>query len=511
MASDRLDLPESAVKPKFKILQTFLIGFGFMSCMFAWSMYNFYLPRVLAGYSRGDELIRVGIFQGDWSIFWANVIMTLDNIVAILLQPYFGDLSDRLESKYGRRTPFLIIGIPIAAISMFFMPFAIQMNSYLVLLLGFIGLVIVFNLGMALYRAPVVALMPDLTPSVHRSMANVIINIMGGIGTVIGMYLPIIVGGNATILSLTVNNATFDTQDFFTMDKGIFWSTAVIIIFILVLYLLFVREKPTGDKFWHIGDKAIKFDADTLEQVPTTEKDVIKEKYNVFKEIKMIHSAPEKSAWFMFLALFFWTMSTDAFNTNLSLWWPEYMMLDDSLLGTLTIVTSASILILGYPGALLSKKKGRIWTMKFGTLCLVIGFSALIPIQELGRAGYSIIALIGVIVCMILNSFGGALIAIAAITITWQLAPNNKVGTYTGLYYLFKQLGSVISPILLGGILAVFKMLIGNTMAWIVFVPYCLIFAVLFYWTFTKVKKGEVGDSWNPEESVTAGDLLEVD
>ena len=76
------------------------------------------------------------------------------------------------------------------------------------------------------------------------------------------------------------------------------------------------------------------------------------------------------------------------------------------------------------------------------------------------------------------------------------------MGTYTGLYYLFKQLGSVISPILFGGIFSISTTIIGETMAWITFIPYCLIFAILFYWTFSKVKKGEVGDSWNPKEDV---------
>jgi len=502
MSSDQHSKLVKQEKPKFKVIQTFLIGLGFMSCMFAWAMYNFYLPRILAGHKVAEEVIRVGFFQGNTSKFWTGVVMTLDNIAAILMQPYFGDLSDRLESKYGRRTPFLIIGIPMAAISMFIMPFAIQINSIFALLIGFIGLVLVFNLGMAMYRAPVVALMPDLTSSTHRSMANVIINVMGGIGSVIGMYLPIIVGGMPSITEKVVNRTTFENQDFFAMDCGIFWSAAVIIIIILVLYLIFVHEKPTGDKFWHIADKAIKFDPDTLEIIPNTDDTVVKEKYNVFKELKLIRKAPDKSTLFMFLSLFFWTMSTDVFGTFFSLWGPEYALLSDSLLGSMSIITAVVLLLLGYPAALITQKKGRLWTMRLGTICLMVAYGALIVFQELGRANFGTIALIGVIACIVLKTFGGSLIAIAAITITWQLASDNKVGTYTGLYYLFKQLGSVISPILFGGIYSIFTSIIGETKAWITFVPYCLIFAILFYWTFSKVKKGEVGDSWNPNEDV---------
>src|SRR6056297_998437 len=98
MEDEKDDQKES----KLNVPQTFLIGLGFMSCMLAWGMYNFYIPRVLAGHYIEQQAYRVGYFQGDARLFWANFVMTIDNIAAILLQPYFGELSDRLRSKYGR-------------------------------------------------------------------------------------------------------------------------------------------------------------------------------------------------------------------------------------------------------------------------------------------------------------------------------------------------------------------------------------------------------------------------
>jgi maltose/moltooligosaccharide transporter len=486
--------------PKLNILQTAFIGFGFMSCMFAWAMYNFYLPRILAGHIIQDEVFRVGLFTDNYRLFWTGVIMTLDNLAAILLQPYFGDLSDRLESKYGRRTPFLIVGIPLAAISMIIMPYAMQLNPRIAMFLAFVGLVLVFNVGMAIYRAPVVALMPDLTPSTHRSMANVIINVMGGIGALIGMFLPVLIGTNDAILSKTTGYTTYDEQDFFMMDAAIFWSSAAIILVILGLYLIFVKEKKTGKSFWNIGTASIKFDPDTLERIPVKESDIKPKNYSTFKEIASIKNAPDKSAWFMFLSLFFWTMAGDAFSTNYSLWGSEYAKLDDSFLGTVSLITTVALLILGYPGALISKKKGRIWTMKLGIAFIIISFAGLIIFQELGRMNHVTIALIGIIVCSVCNTFGGALIGIAAITVTWQLAPDNKVGTYTGLYYLFKQMGSVISPMLIGGIMSLLTPALGTTDVWVIFIPYCMLFSILFYWSFSHVTKGEVGDEWNYEE-----------
>lgn len=40
---------------------------------------------------------------------------------------------------------------------------------------------------MSLWRAPVVALMPDLTPNELRSEGNAVINLMGGIGSALGL------------------------------------------------------------------------------------------------------------------------------------------------------------------------------------------------------------------------------------------------------------------------------------------------------------------------------------
>ena len=53
--------------------------------------------------------------------------------------------------------------------------------------------VICFNLIMSLWRSPVVALMPDLTPPSLRSEGNAVINLMGGLGTLLGMGSGMIV------------------------------------------------------------------------------------------------------------------------------------------------------------------------------------------------------------------------------------------------------------------------------------------------------------------------------
>ncbi|HBI56314.1 MAG TPA: MFS transporter, partial [Firmicutes bacterium] len=45
-----------------------------------------------------------------------GIIMTMDNIAAITLIPFIGALSDKTWTRFGRRMPFLMFGIPIAAV-----------------------------------------------------------------------------------------------------------------------------------------------------------------------------------------------------------------------------------------------------------------------------------------------------------------------------------------------------------------------------------------------------------
>jgi MFS family permease len=487
---------------KLNVKQTFLIGLGFMSCMLAWGMYNYYLPRILAGHYINDMPFRVGFFTGDSRLFWANFIMTFDNIFAIFLQPFFGELSDRLHSKFGRRTPFLMLGVPIGALSLILMPFVVVLNGYWVIFLSLISIVIIFNLAMAFYRAPVVALMPDLTPTKHRSMANVIINVMGGIGTTIGFLIPAIMSGIPAVKSRIIGYTTFANQNFIALDVAVFWSTAGFMLLVLLFYMLSVREIPTGTGFWKVGKHRIEFDAETCQIIPTPEnvQEKPKKVYRTDKEIIAIFRAKEKSAAFMFLAIFFWSACDDAFGTNLSLWGAEYALLPDAALGSLSLVMTFFVLILGIPGAKLSTKKGRLWTMRVGFWLLIICYAGLIFFEELIRAGIYWPGFVGIMLMLGLKAGGGGFLAIAAITVTWQLAPKDKIGTYTGLYYVFKQTGSVLAPLAIGGLLSLFTPALGATGAWVIFNPFCLILAIIGYIMMVKVKRGEIGDELSPEE-----------
>ncbi|MBK9207046.1 MAG: MFS transporter [Anaerolineales bacterium] len=122
-------------------------------------MYNAFVPIFLSE-KFGLSPIVVGFF------------MTLDNIAALFIQPPVGAWSDKLRSPLGRRIPFLLIGAPITAVAFGLIPLPAALPL-------FVACTSTLLLSAAFWRTPIIALMPDITPSEFRSQANGIINFYG--------------------------------------------------------------------------------------------------------------------------------------------------------------------------------------------------------------------------------------------------------------------------------------------------------------------------------------------
>ena len=77
-------------------------------------------------------------------------------------------------------------------------------------------------LSRAFWRTPVVAFMPDITPSPFRSQANGIINFMGGVGSIV---------------------ATLGGSRLYAMNEAYpFWLGSALVIIAVLLLFAFVRE-----------------------------------------------------------------------------------------------------------------------------------------------------------------------------------------------------------------------------------------------------------------------------
>ena len=89
---------------KLNYKRTICVGFAFFLICAFWQAYDNTIPLILTN--------KFGMKQS-----WSGIIMALDNILALFMLPLFGAISDRHNSRFGRRTPFIVIGTVIAAVA----------------------------------------------------------------------------------------------------------------------------------------------------------------------------------------------------------------------------------------------------------------------------------------------------------------------------------------------------------------------------------------------------------
>lgn len=95
---------------KFNYKRTILVGFAFFLICCFWQAYDTTIPLILTN--------KFGMSQT-----WSGVIMALDNVLAVFMLPIFGALSDKCVHPRGRRTPFIVVGTLIAAVTLVVLAF----------------------------------------------------------------------------------------------------------------------------------------------------------------------------------------------------------------------------------------------------------------------------------------------------------------------------------------------------------------------------------------------------
>ena len=164
---------------KLNYKRTIFVGFAFFLICTFWQAYDTIIPKILTD--------KFGMAQAA-----SGIVMALDNILALFLLPLFGALSDKCRSPLGRRRPFILFGSLAAIVLMMALP--VLNDSYRAApsagkMVAFVVVLGALLVAMGTYRAPAVALMPDVTPKPLRSKANAVINLMGAVGGIIYLLL----------------------------------------------------------------------------------------------------------------------------------------------------------------------------------------------------------------------------------------------------------------------------------------------------------------------------------
>ena len=378
--------------------KTFLLGFGFFGVSVIWGVYNAFVPIFLSEkFDVAPALI--GFF------------MTLDNIAALFIQPPVGAWSDRLRTPLGRRIPFIIIGAPLTALAFGLIPVA----SIIPL---FVACTSTTLLSAALWRTPVVALMPDITPSAFRSQANGVINFMGGLGSIIALQT----GG--LLYKMSPNFP--------------FWMGSALVLLAALVVYLFIEEPKEYEQ---------------AEQQP-----------GLLASLKEVFADEEKSGLRLLLAIFFWFVGYSAVETFFTLYARNRLGLEVGDGATLLSVLPLFFVLSAIPAGFLGSRIGRRVTIAIGLIMLIIMLiliyitpveallTGIAPLPLVGiplvEGGARMLTLAGVL--LIFGGIGWAFVNINSLPMVVDLTGAARIGTFTGLYYLFSTLSAIAGPNLNG-------------------------------------------------------------
>jgi len=207
---------------KLNYKRTFFVGFAFLSICAFWELYEGIVPKMLEGtFGLGETVV--------------GAIMAIDNVLALFLLPLVGAWSDKVNTRIGRRMPFILGGTLVASVFTIMLPIAEHIKNF-ALFMTTLGVIL---LAMASYRSPAVALMPDVTPKPLRSKANSIINLMGALGSVYALIMTLLL-----------------YKDDGSVNLPVFISVVAIMVLAVIFLLITINENELRKK-WRMKKKIL--------------------------------------------------------------------------------------------------------------------------------------------------------------------------------------------------------------------------------------------------------------
>ena len=422
--------------------RTILVGLAFLSISAFWQMYDSVMTLILAGTFQLNETV-------------SGAIMAADNVLALFLLPLFGAISDRTETRIGRRMPFILGGTAAAVVLMNLLP--LLDNRYAaapspVTLAGFVAVLALLLVAMGTYRSPAVALMPDVTPKPLRSKGNAIINLMGAVGGI--LYLAVAAVMYPT--SRTEGAAHVDYQPLFLV-VSLIMVAAVVVLFFTVREPKLAEENrrlEAAHPEWDLAED----DGSGHETLPAPVK---------------------RSLGFLLVSISLWFIAYNGVTT----WFTRYVaeVMGEGLGGASTclLVATAGAIVSYIPVGAAASRFGRKKTILFGVAllaaCFLLGFVLTTVYSSIQPIMYLVFALVGL---------AWAAINVNSLPMVVEMCRGSDIGKFTGYYYTFSMAAQVVTPIAAGALI--------SAVGYRVLFPYAACFAALAFVTMCFVRHGDV-------------------
>ena len=458
---------------KLNYKRTILVGFAFFLISAFWQAYDAIVPLILTNHFGMDQLL-------------SGIVMSIDNVLAIFMLPLFGALSDKVMTRYGKRTPFIVVGTVAAVLAFISLTFidAYQLqavvdaglkDAYQVaaeqLTIANAALKEAGKTGSEIAIAAAQARVDSINNMIlliREETLQITLNniwpIIGFLGvllvTLIAMATfrspavalmpdvtvkPLRSKGNAIInlmgtgggILVLVLGMIFKTSDNKYMQyTGYVAAVCAIMILGLVVFIATVKEKKWAEEM----------EAETaalgLDDAPVVDNGV-----------KRALSKPEMRSLLLILAsVALWYVGYNSITSKYSVYATNILFFDFNL----TLIIAQAAAIISYiPVGIIASKIGRRKTILAGVAMLASAFliGNFITFSTPEIAMYPVFILAGI---------GWATINVNSFPMVVELAKGGEVGKYTGYYYTASMAAQIVAPILSGAIYKLAGHIVGG-------------------------------------------------
>lgn len=374
-----------------------LISLPFFALTLFWQAYDYIVPLILSRHYRLGTTVY-------------SLVMSVDNVVALIFLPLFGILSDRISGRLGRRTPLILVGTAGGVAGLLMMNIedarAVSGDVRIVPFLLFLLIAVFF---MSLHRSPSAALAADCFIRPQRTMANAVLNLMAGLaGVLFGVVGHMLISERGDV-------PVFSRCLAFVM-LAMLAATGV--------YLAIARENRFVDQVRAQNEKLGLIDekTDGTSRAPTR------------------LSAPEKKSLALILcSVLLIYMGYNGFHTHYTNYLVTHLGQSASWTGPYLLEVGVGMLMM-IPGAFITAKLGRKKSCLAGMAACVIGY---IGVSTVTRAHPESIYL-----WFFIAAVGFPLFAINLGPMTLELAKDSDSGRYMGYYYVAVTAAQIVTPTL---------------------------------------------------------------
>ena len=459
---------------KLNYKRVIFVGMAFFLISAFWQAYDAIVPLILTNH--------FGLPQTA-----SGTVMSIDNILAVFMLPIFGAISDKVNTRYGKRTPFIVIGSVIAMVSFVALTFIDNYQLAKVVaagipevvesgatdeairkltveltvanpmpFIGFITTLLVVLIAMATFRSPAVALMPDVTVKPLRSKANAIINLTGTAGAILVLVLGMVFA---------------TSKNHYMQYTGYVVAVVAIMLAGLIVFLFTVKEKKWAEEM-EAESLRLGIEDAPEEDTGNTEK-------------RKLSKGEMTSLLLILASVALWFIGYNSITSKYSVYATNILGFDFNL----TLIIAQAAAIVSYiPVGMIASKIGRKKTILAGIIILASAFfiGNFITPNTPEIIMYPVFILAGI---------GWATINVNSFPMVVELARGGDVGKYTGYYYTASMAAQIVAPILSGFLYD----LIGMRY---VFFAFGTVFVLLSFVTMFFVKHGD-------SKEIVKKDLLE--